>query len=721
MTTARAAAQRALRLPYGYDYAGPQARLRVPQDPGALAARHGSAANMPPRRSWILSAALAAVLLVAAAASGQSGDVASVSQSSSQASGPPKRLKDLSLEELGKVQVVTYSKVPSHLLQTPAAVYIITSDDILRSGATTIADALRLAPGVEVGRMDSTTWAVGIRGLENNFSKSVLVLIDGRNVYTPLFAGVYWDVQDMPLEDIDRIEVIRGPGGTIWGPNAGNGVIDIITKKAGETQGVMAEGLVGGQDHTIDDLQIGATTRKLLSFRLFGRGFERAHEYHTDGIDEDAWHQERVGFRADYANGRDNFQAEGDAYRGNSPRIVGTTPLYDQTSGGDVNVRWERLLNDSAGFYVQVYFDRTLRTDPVFFGETRNTIDIDFVHHFNIQGHQQFSYGGGLRWSPYNTIAAVPGANLLVPQSGTDHVHTGFVQDEVRLGTKVSVTGGAKLQENNFSGFDAQPSVRLLWTPGEHETVWGGITRAVTTPSDLEEKFLLKGLAGPSTYIQVLGNKNFKSEDVIGYEAGYRLLASDRFYFDLSPFWNQYSKLQSFSAPALSSSGGNTYISILYENQIAGHTSGFEFAPKVAMTQWWQLNTSYSFVSSTFTANGPTSNISSTGSVPTYEGSTPRHLVSLQSKIDLPAGFQFDQMFRYASDLPAQKVKAYETMDLRAAKAFGHGFLFEAVGQNLFQPHHNEWGTGDPTQHVVGIYRAGYIQLSFNGHRQRSH
>ena len=226
---------------------------------------------------------------------------------------------------------------------------------------------------------------------------------------------------------------------------------------------------------------------------------------------------------------------------------------------------------------------------------------------------------GGLRWSPYTTIAAIPGANLLAPQSGTDHVHTGFVQDEVRLGAQVSVTGGAKLQENNFNGFDVQPSVRLLWTAGEHQSVWGGITRAITTPSDLEEKFFLQGPEGPSTYIQVLGNKNFKSEDVIGYEAGYRLLASDRFYFDLSPFWNQYSKLQSFSAPAVSSSGGNTYITILYENQIAGHTTGFEFAPKVAIARWWQLNSSYSFVSSTFSANGPTSNISSTGSVPTYE------------------------------------------------------------------------------------------------------
>lgn len=670
-----------------------------------------------PRPSFFSCAAFITLLLAAAVAEGENGQAPSLSQ-------PPtssKRLKSLTLEQLGKIEVVTYNKAPSPLLKTPAAIYVITSDDILRSGATTIADALRLAPGVEVGRMNSTTWAVGIRGLQNNFSKSVLVLIDGRNVYTPLFAGVYWDVQDLPLEDIDRIEVIRGPGGTIWGPNAGNGVINVITKKASTTQGVMANALAGTEDHTIDDLQYGAANSKQLSFRIFGRGFERAHEYHTDGINEDAWHQERVAIRADYASGRDTWFAEGNAYRGDSPRIVGTTPLYDETSGGAINARWDRQLNQGNGFYVQAYFERTLRTDMAFFGETRNTIDIDFIHHFELAGHQQISYGGGLRWSPYFTIASTPSARLLVPPGGTDHVHTGFIQDEVRINRDLSITGGAKLQHNNFSGFDIQPSARLLWSPGKQQAIWGGITRAVTTPSDLEEDFFLQGPAGPHTFVQVLGNKKFKSEDVIGYEAGYRLLHGDKFYFDLSTFWNQYSRLQSFSAPAISSSGGNTYITIEYENQIAGHTTGFEFAPRLAIMPEWHLNSSYSFVSSTFSANGPTSDISSSGSVSTYEKSTPRHLVFVQSEIDLPFHFQFDQMYRYASDLPAQKVKAYQTMDLRVARPLGRDLLLEAVGQNLFQPHHYEWGTGDPNQPPVGIDRAAYVQLSFHSHPQKPH
>jgi iron complex outermembrane receptor protein len=219
----------------------------------------------------------------------------------------------------------------------------------------------------------------------------------------------------------------------------------------------------------------------------------------------------------------------------------------------------------------------------------------------------------------------------------------------------------------------------------------------------------------------VVGNKHFKSEDVLGYEAGYRFLHGNRFYLDLSGFWSQYSNLQSFSAPMITTSSGNTYITIQYQNQIAGSTSGFEFSPQVSIAPWWHINSSYSFVSSNFNANGPTSNISATGSVSTYEKSTPRHLVSVQSKIDLPLRFQFDQMYRFASDLPAQKVKAYQTADLVLGRTLGRNLSFELVGQNLFQRQHYEWGTGDPTQPPVGIYRAAYAQLTFKSRAQSKH
>lgn len=623
------------------------------------------------------------------------------------------QLKSLSLKQLGNIEVTTVNKWPTELWDTPSAVYVITQDDIRRSGATSIADALRLAPGVEVGRVSSTTWAVGIRGLQSNFSKSVLVLIDGRNVYTPLFAGVYWDVQDLPLENIDRIEVIRGPGGTIWGPNAANGVINIITKKASETPGVMATGLAGTLDHTIDTLQFGLAHGR-LSYRFYGRGFQRAHEYHSDGLNADAWHQERFGFRADLTQGRDSYFLKGSIYGGDSPHILGTSAVVDQTSGGDLNFRWERENSSGTGFTLQAYFDRTVRTG-IALGETRNTIDIDFVQHLRLPARQRLAWGGGLHWSPYQ-IVGLSSIETLNPASATDQNHTGFLQDEVSLGPRVFLTAGAKLQHNNYSGFDIQPSGRLLWTPTEHQSAWLGVTRAVTTPSDIEENFQLTGPVAPAIFIRVAGNHHFQSEDVIGYEAGYRTLVRNRVFVDLAAFHNQYSRLQSFSAPMLSTVGGDTFITIQYQNEIGGTTTGFEIAPEAALTSWWRLNTSYSYLSSNFHANGPTSDISATGSVSTYEKSSPKHMVLLQSRVNLPGKVEFDPMYRYVSGLAAQRVRAYQTMDLRAGRLLGKHFRLEVVGQNLFQPHHEEWGTGDPTQRPVGIERAGYVQLSFFSH-----
>lgn len=619
-----------------------------------------------------------------------------------------KSLRNLSLEQLGKVEVTTYDKTPTELWNTPAAVYVLTSQDILRSGVTNVADALRLVPGVEVGRMASNWWAIGIRGLQNNFSKSVLVLVDGRSVYTPVFAGTYWDVLNMPIRDIDHIEVIRGPGGTIWGPNAANGVINIITKSAADTRGVLASTVGGTLDHTIDTLQYGSSAHG-VDFRVYGYGFQRGHEYHSDGIDDDSWHQERGGFRADAASGRNTWFLEGEAYRGDSPRILGSTPYDDQVSGGDLNFRWERGENQGNGLYLQAYFDRTLRThDPI--GETRNSVDVDFLQHFRLGSRNQLSYGGGLRWSPYRILSTDPDDTILPPEN-SDRIVTAFAQDELRIRPSLNLTGGMKIEDNNYSGLDLQPSARILWLPQPHQAFWAGITRAVTTPSDLEEGQYIYA-AGPGITLKLTGNHNFESEDIVGYEAGYRGLFGDRLYLDLSTFWNQYSNLQSFSENVATASGV-TNIGIQYANQISGSTSGFEIAPQLSIVPGWRINMGYSFLNSDFSANGPTISISSSGSVSTYEHSTPKHVVFAQSLIDLPHGFHFDQFFRYVSALPAQKVPAYETMDLHLAKYLGRNFILQAVGQNLFQAHHLEWGTGDPTQPDVGIERAAYVSFTF--------
>jgi iron complex outermembrane receptor protein len=627
-------------------------------------------------------------------------------------------LKQLTLEQLGNIEVTTASKEPEEVWSTPAAIYVITQDDIRRSGATSIADALRLAPGVEVSRISSTTWAVGIRGLQSNFSKSVLVLIDGRSVYTPLFSGVYWDVQDVVLENIDRIEVIRGPGGTVWGPNAVNGVINIIRKSSADTHGLMVSASAGTFDHTIDQIQYGGAWGKKFSYRVYGKGFARGPEFHYDGNNFDAWHQERGGFRMDRENDRDSLMLEGDVYGGDSPHQIGTTNVDDSVSGGSLVARWRRNLKNGSDLYFETYIDRTIRVGAQL-GETRNTLDFDFLHHIKFGNRHDFIYGGGLRWSPNHFIQKQTSIDLL-PHDETDHIYTGFVQDEIHLADNhVSLTFGAKLSHNNFSKFDIQPTARILWAPTPHQSIWAAVTRAVTTPSRIEEDFELTGQVSvnPPILLRVAGDPQFKSETLLGIEAGYRKLITGQIYLDVSIFHNNYRNLQSFGASVASTENSppppHLVLTIPYANAIAGTTNGIEIAPSWQPTPWFRLTGSYSFVGIDLHANAPSLDISDTGSVNTYEGSTPHHQVEVQSTFNLPKGFEFDQFYRYASALPAQKVEAYSTVDFHFGWNYGRHIKVAVVGQNLLQPHHNEWGTGDPAQTPLGIRRAAYAKITW--------
>jgi iron complex outermembrane receptor protein len=621
-------------------------------------------------------------------------------------------VKQLTLEELGNVQVTTVSKEPEEVWKAAAAVFVLTSDDIRRSGATSIPDVLRLVPGVEVARIDSDQWAVGIRGSETNFSKGVLVLIDGRSVYTPLYAGVYWDVQDVVLEDIDRIEVVRGPGATIWGPNSADGVINIITKKASDTQGLLASVLGGNEDHAIAEAQYGGTTGDGLSYRVYGKGFVRGPEFHTDHNNFDGWHQERGGFRLDWnPNPNTDYMVEGDIYGGVSPAETANISFVNSVAGGDIVGRWQHKFENGSDIHLEAYFDRTIRSG-LLYGETRNTIDIDFLHHLRIAGRHEISYGFGLHWSPTRFIQKSPIVNVL-PQVETDYIHTGFFQDEIHLlSNKLSVMAGAKLEDNNFTGFDAQPTLRALWSPSPHQSVWAAVTRAVTTPSRIEEGFQLSGgevSTNPPIFLLVSGNPKFQSETVLGYEGGYRQLLSPKFYIDLDIFHSDYDHLQSFGAPTLI---GNT-LTIFYDNAIAGSTNGIEIAPSWTPKKWWKLTGSYSYVGINFHADAPGSDISSTGSVRTYEGSSPAHQVKIKSNFNLGKRFEFDQTYYHVSALPAQNVHGYETMDARFQWNIRKELAVSVVGQSLFQPYHYEWGTGDPTESLIGIRRAAYVSLTW--------
>ncbi len=635
-------------------------------------------------------------------------------------------LKDMSLEQLGNVRVTTFSKEPEDVWQTPVAIYILTQDDIRRSGATTLPDLLRTVPGVEVAEEQSNQWAVGIRGFGSGFSKGVLLLIDGRSAYTPLFEGVYWDVQDVMLQDIDRIEVIRGPGGTIWGSNAVNGVINIITKKAADTQGTLAAGAGGNVDRFTGDIREGFQIGNTFAMRLFAKGFVREPEDNPNHDPYDRWNLTHGGFRADWSTTvQDTVRAQGDLYTGQSGEQVGLgvyQPLEQSTvdgmeavSGGDVLLRWEHRYASKSDFSLQTYFDRTNRQGPQF-GETRDTVDIDFVDHIATLPRQNLIWGAGMRLSPSNFIQSQPTVDF-EPHRQTDYIYSSFVQDAFQLvPTRLSLTMGTKLEDNNFSGFEVQPNARLLWTPATHASLWTSVSRAVRTPGRLDQDVQLTGVVTsvpglPPFLDRIEGDPHFQSEITIAYEAGYRQLLTPTLYVDVAAFHNQYDNLESDGT--LSFSTITTPISALVlnvplANGIKGVGNGVEIAPNWKPTPWWELKGNLSLL---HLALRPKAGFGDTGTVANYQGTSPHSEATAQSLLDLPHGVEFDVDYRFVSQLPAQNVRSYQTTDVHGAWKINDHVALSVSGRNLLQPEHEEF-TGD-NGNPVGIRRSVYGGLTW--------
>jgi iron complex outermembrane recepter protein len=644
-------------------------------------------------------------------------------------------LQQLSLEQLGDVEVTTVSKDPQQVLQTPAAVFVITQEDIRRSGATSIPEALRLAPGVEVSQIDGNQWSVAIRGFAGQFSKSLLVLVDGRSVYTPLFEGVYWDLPYVMLEDVERIEVIRGPGGTIWGSNAVNGVINIITKRANDTQGTLATLGSGTVDQGTGAFRYGGTAGKDFDYRIYGMGGIRGQEFHPDGDGFDHWRMGQMGFRTDWKSGeKDTFTVQGDMYRGESGESILIGSLFppaetaeqgeDYVSGGDLLARWQHTTGEGSDIQIQAYFDRTNRQNFEL-GETRDTFDVDFVQHARIDGDQELTWGLGARVSPSNFIQTSQGVNFL-PAKQTDSIYSGFVQYELPIvRDKLTLTAGTKLEHNNFSGFDWQPSVRLLWMPTPRQSFWAAVTRAVRTPSRLDQDVEFNifdefytpspGATPIPLYFQIDGDPKLKAEQLIGSEAGYRTQINRNVYVDFTAFYNSYSDLQGYGPIGLAEPElGNPptpYLFFLlpYANVIEGHTVGTEIAPNWKITHWWQVRGSYSFLHMSLRDKSGFTDVG--GLLGSYMGSSPSNLVGFQSLFNLPEHFELDETFRYSSRLPAQGVASYSTADVRLGWHLRESIQFSVVGANLLQPSHVEFG-GDPGP-LVGIKRSVYGKITW--------
>ena len=644
-------------------------------------------------------------------------------QATQSSQNPPEDLKHLSLEQLGNLEVTTASKQPEALRKVPAAIYVITQEDIRRSGATSLPEVLRLAPGVEVAQVDSDHWSVAIRGFGAVLQSKLLVLIDGRSLYTPLFSGVYWQAQATPIEDIDRIEVIRGPGGTVWGANAVDGIINIITKSAKDTHGSMASVGGGNVDQAIADYRYGGGNGRGFDYRVYGMGFLRGPEFHSDGRNFDHWRMGQVGFRTDWnRSAHDNFTLQGDIYDEEAGETT-TFALYSPPSqvtadgnaaltGGNLLGRWKHVVNERSDFQITAYYDRTRHFEPEF-GETRDTFDVDFLHHLALPGHQDFLWGLGAQWSPSSFVQTVPSIDFL-PHDLTDQIYSAFVQDEIGfLDDRLALTVGSKFEHNIYTGFEFQPSARLLWSITPRQALWVSGTRAVRTPSRIEDDVRLTDFATVTPlpiYLRVLGNRQFHSEELVAFEAGYRALMTDRFHIDVAMFHNNYDDLSSFQVGTFflepTPVPVHAVLPLLTSNGIRGTTDGFELAADWRPATWWELKGSYAYLTMGLEtkpgSNDPTS-------VPLDEGSSPHNQWVIQSLVNLPKKLEFDQTYRYVSALPARMVGSYGTADVRFGWHITPELELSVVGHNLLQPHHAEFG-GDPGG-LVGIKRNVYVKM----------
>jgi len=638
---------------------------------------------------------------------------------------PSDSLNQLSLEQLGNVEVTTVSKEPEQVWHTPAAIFVITQEDIRRSGATSIPEILGLAPGVEVARIDSDHWAVGVRGFGGEFSKSLLVLIDGRSVYSPLFAGVYWQVQDTLLEDIDRIEVIRGPGGTIWGANAVNGIINIITKNAKDTHGTLSPWGGGNIDQGIGGARFGGANGKGLDYRVYGKGFIRGPEFHPDGVNFDDWRMGQVGFRTDWSkNTRDTFNVQGDMYKGldgervaisfySPPSVSVINYPPHNTSGGNIVGSWRHQFNEHSDVETRGYFDRTSRFSPQL-DETRNTYDLDFLYHFAVGERQDALLGVGARWSHDDITNIFPTLTFTPPQE-TDSIYSWFIQDQIGIIPKsLSLILGSKFEHSNRSGFEVQPNGRLMWTPTPRQTVWAAVTRAVRTPSRLDQDLQLTDFlaATPPIFLRVVGSKSFRSEHLLGTEVGYRTLIVSKLYVDISLFRNDYNDLYGYGPgteyPEASPAPAHIILQEPLANALKGDTSGGEITPSWKLANWFEIKGSYSYLH-LYVHDKP--GFTDNQNTVSDNGSSPHHQVILQALFNMPKGFELDPTYRFVSSLPAQKVAAYNTGDVRFGWRASRSWEMSVVGQNLMQPHHAEFGSDVDT--IVGIKRDVYAKITW--------
>lgn len=675
-------------------------------------------------RACLTSSTAVFLLLECATAKGQDPQPRNASQSS------PSDLTQVSIENLMNVEVTSVSKKEQKLSRAAAAIFVITQEDIRRSGAMSIPDLLRVVPGLDVAQINANTWAISARGFNRQFANKLLVLIDGRDVYTLMHQGVSWDTQDVPIEDIDRIEVIRGPGATVWGANAVNGVINIITRKSQDTLGVLVTGGGGTQEQAFGTTQYGGMFRGARSYRIFAKYLDHNHFPDLNGQNaDDGWHLLHGGFRTDGKLSKsDSLTVQGDLYTGSEGASIGhiasiSPPVninvnrIGELSGGNVLSRWNHDFANQSETSLQVYFDRYSRSGPES-REDRNTADFNFQHRLIVGRRQDLIWGAGYRATSDETQGTIDQA--WVPSGQTNQLFSAFAQDEIILKpNRIFATVGTKLEHNDFSGLEIQPGASLAWTPTDRGTFWAAVSRASRTTSRDEAAAdvglaVFPGPGGTPAEAVLFGNPHEKAEHVVAFDLGYRTQVSSRLSIDLATFFDRYADLVTHepasSFVATNPAPAHLVVPVVNANKMYGTTDGIEVAANWRITSRWTLSPGYALLQMHLKTDPTSQDITV---APHTEGSSPRHQAQLRSHVELHPDLAWDLNLYFVGSLPAQQIPSYTRLDAQLTWRIAERLQFNIVGQNLLRDHHAESNDTFTSVNSSQPKRGGYTQFTW--------
>ena len=616
----------------------------------------------------------------------------------SQPANPSEDLGGMSLEELANVQVTSVSKSIEPLRTAPAAIYVITHEDIMRSGATSIPEALRLAPNLEVTQMSASDYVVSARGFggsppAQNFSDKLLVLIDGRSVYSPLYSGVYLDAQDVMLQDVDRIEVISGPGATLWGANAMNGVINIITRPAEVTDGTLVSAAAGTMERNAA-VRYGGRLDDDTAYRFYGMGFHRdALDLSSGASASDAWSKGQAGFRIDRSATDDTATVQGDVYRATENQLQQGDVMID---GANLLGRWQHRFSPQSELQVQAYYDLTERYSPTGDGAfVLRTYDLQVQQSAALGSSHRLVWGAGERVDDYDitnttTLLFVPAARALT-------LGNVFAQDTIALSRSLSATVGLKMEDDPYSGWSALPDARLAWTLNDANQLWAAGSRAIRSPTPFDVDVVEK--VGPTVFLT--GNSQFQPEKVWAYEVGYRAQPAPEFSFSVSAFYNVYDDLRTIEPDS-----GTVFIPLHWGNLMAGDTYGLELWGNYQVTEWWRLSPGFSTVHKRLHFQPGASGVlglAQAGDDATGHG-------SVTSSMDLGRNVTFDASLRYVSALPDPALPGYYNMNARVGWRALRSLELSVTGSNLLNSRHLEF----PAPYGEEISRSVMVQAQWN-------